>query len=248
MHLKIGRDIKSLKQLFAPLKNTMLHPQWLSYRGKGVLVQWLRQIQPSETVLDIGCANRWTESYLPASCHYVGLDYIATATERYNSTVDVYATATSLPLKDCSVDTVIMFDVLEHIASSSMALSEVSRVLRPGGKVLVQIPYLYPIHDAPYDYRRLTSFGLEELARQNHLNIQSMGYRGQPLETAILLTNIALVKTTLELSERHPSIRIIGYLLVGILTTTLNCFGWAASTVLPKDGMMPFSYHYVMLK
>ena len=248
MRLKIGGDIDSLKKLFTPLKNTIFHPQWLSYRGKDVLIRWLRQVQPSETVLDVGCAKRWTEPYLPASCHYVGLDYIVTATERYNSTADVYATATSLPLKDCSVDTVIMFDVLEHITSSSMALSEVSRVLKPGGKVLVQIPYLYPIHDAPYDYRRLTSFGLEELARQNRLNIESVGYRGQPLETAILLTNIALVKSTVNLSEKYPSIRIVGYFLVGILTTMLNCIGWMASTVLPKDGLMPFSYHYAMYK
>lgn len=91
--MKIGGDIDFIKKLFAPLKNTIFHPQWLSYRGKGVLIQWLRQVQPAETVLDVGCAKRWAEAYLPASCHYVGLDYLETATERYNSEADVYATA-----------------------------------------------------------------------------------------------------------------------------------------------------------
>jgi len=240
--------ITKFKRGLKPLEKTIFHPQWLSYREEEVLVDWLRLLKVTGVVLDIGCADRWPEKYLPSESQYIGLDYFETATERYNSDVDIYANAESLPFNNQSVDAIIMFDVLEHISDSEKALQEVYRVLKPEGRVLIQIPFMYPIHDAPYDYRRPTKYGLEMLAERNNIMVERFGSRGKPLETALLLTNIALVKSLLNGMSKSLLLAALFIPVVGITSTILNCMGWLVSKTFANDDLMPFSYHLILKK
>jgi glycosyltransferase involved in cell wall biosynthesis len=68
-----------------------------------------------------------------------------------------------LPHADGHFDTVLMFNVLEHLNSRSKVVAEVRRVLRPGGEFLGVVPFLVAVHPDPSDYVRLTRQGLEEL-------------------------------------------------------------------------------------
>lgn len=60
-----------------------------------------------------------------------------------------------------SYDTILLLDVLEHIAEPAVLLGEVDRLLRPGGKLILTVPFLYPVHAQPYDFHRYTRYGLE---------------------------------------------------------------------------------------
>lgn len=66
---------------------------------------------------------------------------------------DEYADVTSLPYASGSVDGFVAVSVLEHVADTQQAWTEMARVLRPGGRVLVATPFLFPMHDE-VDYRR----------------------------------------------------------------------------------------------
>jgi SAM-dependent methyltransferase len=68
-----------------------------------------------------------------------------------------------LPFAEASFDTVLLADVLEHIALPERLLRELFRVLSPGGKLLITVPFLYQVHEAPHDYFRYTQFALERL-------------------------------------------------------------------------------------
>jgi len=46
-----------------------------------------------------------------------------------------------------------------------------SRVLRPGGKLLLNVPFLYRIHEAPHDYYRYTEFALRRFAEQSGFDL-----------------------------------------------------------------------------
>ena len=70
----------------------------------------------------------------------------------------------SIPLKSREVDCVILSDVLEHIAEPAKVMSEAHRILKPGGTVLLNTPFFYWIHEAPFDFGRYTEFGLKHLA------------------------------------------------------------------------------------
>ena len=73
---------------------------------------------------------------------------------------DLVMSASKLEIKSCSIDTVFLLEVLEHVDQPFVAVQETFRVLKPGGKLIFSSPFLFPIHDAPGDYWRFTKFGL----------------------------------------------------------------------------------------
>ncbi len=70
-----------------------------------------------------------------------------------------------LPFRAGSFDAAVASQVLEHLHSPAVALSELTRVLRTDGMMLVALPFLYPLHQTPHDYQRLTRWGLNGARR-----------------------------------------------------------------------------------
>lgn len=70
-----------------------------------------------------------------------------------------------LELMDASVGTALVIDVLEHVEFVRRAVSEVLRVLKPGGVLIVTSTLRFPIHEYPHDYWRFTPDGLRSLLR-----------------------------------------------------------------------------------
>lgn len=69
---------------------------------------------------------------------------------------DVQAAAEALPFKDGIFDCVICSELLEHVPHPPDVISEVHRVLREGGVLLICVPFLNRIHADPHDYGRYT--------------------------------------------------------------------------------------------
>jgi SAM-dependent methyltransferase len=67
-----------------------------------------------------------------------------------------------LPVENESYDHVLLVNVLEHIFNYKQLLAESLRVVRPGGKVVVIVPFLFPIHPSPADYFRFTGETLKK--------------------------------------------------------------------------------------
>lgn len=83
-----------------------------------------------------------------------------------------------LPFADDSVDTVFCCSVLEHVEDPRRALSECARVLKPGGRIILSVPFLYYLHGAPQDFFRFTLFGVDLLARQTGLRVIEISASG----------------------------------------------------------------------
>lgn len=76
---------------------------------------------------------------------------------------DVIGDAHNLPFKDGEVEAILSTDVCEHLEDPIKAVSEMYRVLKPGGKVIFTTRFIFPIHDAPNDFWRFTKYGLRKL-------------------------------------------------------------------------------------
>jgi SAM-dependent methyltransferase len=72
-------------------------------------------------------------------------------------------------------------DVLEHISKPDQLWSEMRRVLRPGGRIVLGVPFFYWIHEAPHDFFRYTEFKLQAFAADHDLQVLDLRpYGGWP--------------------------------------------------------------------
>ena len=77
--------------------------------------------------------------------------------------VDVLAVNQALPFADASFDVVLSLDVLEHVTDPFASARELARVLKPGGLLYVDLPFLQVEHGYPHHYFNATRMGLRQL-------------------------------------------------------------------------------------
>ncbi|MBF0438734.1 MAG: class I SAM-dependent methyltransferase [Magnetococcales bacterium] len=218
------------------LRATFFHPAWLTNGVKRAPIPWLR-CQVRGRVLDIGAADGLWRRYLSRDVSYLTLDYYQTAHDWYGTRPDVYGTAEQLPFSLEQFDWVLLLNVMEHLPHPQSCVCEILRVLKPGGRLLLQIPFLYPLHDVPLDFQRFTPYGLEVLAQENGFVVESTQTLGHSVETAGLLLNIALSRCFLDLGiRRHPLFLLVP--LVPVVVVMINLAVWCAAKILPSHPMI----------
>ena len=238
-------NLKSVKKRFGFLAGTPLHPQWLAGSGRKNLIARLNAVGLGEIVLDIGCYDKWPKTHLNSNSKYIGLDYLKTAQDWYGTRPDVYADGSILPVRDEAIDIVLLFDVCEHVAQTDRLFREISRILKPGGRLLMQIPFLYPLHDEPRDYIRLTRHGLAKLARDYKMDIEVLTAIGHPCETAALLSNLAISKIILNWLSNRSMLGIFAIFLPFIILKN-NLLARSIGRLSRCDEFMPFAYQAVL--
>jgi len=132
------------------------------------------KLHASGLILDLGCGK--------VPLWHVYRDYIkmsVCADRNANPHLDlVLDLKNNLPFRGQMFDSIIMSDVLEHIPSPDNIWGELYRVLKPGGKLILNTPFYYWIHEAPHDYFRYTEFALRRFAEENGfrvINIMPIG-------------------------------------------------------------------------
>jgi SAM-dependent methyltransferase len=106
-------------------------------------------------LLDFGCGH---SPYLPLfpDCEYHGIDIDLVSETEYLRKFD----GIKIPHENAIFDAVLCTEVLEHVPDENKMLVEISRVLKPGGMLVLTTPFFWEEHGHPYDYRRLTTHGL----------------------------------------------------------------------------------------
>ena len=102
-----------------------------------------------------------------------------------------------LPFESGRFDTIILSDVLEHMPDPELVWREMTRVLAPMGKVIMNVPFYYSVHAHPHDYYRYTNFALERFVRINGLELVLIAPVGGIVEIMADLLAKALSKLPL---------------------------------------------------
>ena len=133
--------------------------------------------------------------------------------------VDVIADAHRLPFAEASLSGVLCEVVLEHVAEPQRVIAETWRVLRPGGRCFFIVPFLFPFHGQPNDYKRWSREGLRtDFAAFDQLEI---GIHGGPCSAMVhLLSEWLYVLTGLTFPRAYVPIK-------GLATTLLMPFKFA---------------------
>jgi SAM-dependent methyltransferase len=125
-------------------------------------------------LLDIGCGKApLYELYRPLVSEVVCVDWCNSPHE--NRYVDVFQDLNDpLEVSSESFETVILSDVLEHIRNPAALLCEIRRVMTPDAVLILNVPFLYSLHEEPYDFYRYTRYGLEYLTEVAGLRIVAL--------------------------------------------------------------------------
>ena len=169
-------------------KHTPLNPYWTE-------LYWLQRsmsmlaAHAAGRLLDVGVGERpHGQVFERRITRYIGLEYppmadnlspgIWTMLERVRGIIDVWGDGGALPFRDQSFDTLLSLEVLEHVPEPDKLVREFVRVLRPGGKLLVTVPFAAPLHQLPFDFQRFTEPGIRALLERHGLVIEVLEPRG----------------------------------------------------------------------
>jgi SAM-dependent methyltransferase len=120
-----------------------------------------QQLEPGSRVLDAGAGDApYRELF--EHCDYRTTDW-AQSVHPGAQSADVIAPLDALPIPDASFDAVLCTQVLEHVSDPETVLTELRRVLRPGGHLWMTVPLTWPLHEEPFDFFRYTQYGLAAL-------------------------------------------------------------------------------------
>lgn len=114
-----------------------------------------------------------------------------------NAHLDVECDLTQrLPFADGEFDTIILSDVLEHIPEPGQLWREMSRVLSADGRILMNVPFFYWLHEQPHDYYRYTEYALERFADSAGMRITHLTAIGGAPEILadIFAKNVAAIR------------------------------------------------------
>ena len=125
-------------------------------------------------LLDLGCGTvPLFETYRALADEVLCVDWPASLHEKQH--IDVFADLSRpLPLRNSSFDTVLLSDVLEHIPNPEDLLAEIARILRPEGRIVIGVPFLYWLHEVPHDFNRYTRYQLTRMLENEGLDVVAL--------------------------------------------------------------------------
>jgi SAM-dependent methyltransferase len=143
---------------------------WLVHR---IVLDHLSKIIPRYArgrLIDIGCSNKpYKDLTKPVVDEHIGIDHSESLHDlKY---VDIIADAYDTTVPDTSCDTILCTSVLEHLERPQESISEMYRILKPGGYVILSAPMIWHLHEEPRDFFRYTKYGLRYMFEESGFEI-----------------------------------------------------------------------------
>jgi SAM-dependent methyltransferase len=139
-----------------------------------------RFVGTADLALTVGVGITREAEMLAKRTRLVAIDRARIDSRCLGVALPAQADATAIPFGDSVFDAVFLFDVLEHVNEEAKALSEIRRVLRPGGKLLVTVPafmFLYGLQDEVSEHkRRYRRRPLVDLLRRAGFEVEFASY------------------------------------------------------------------------
>ena len=204
----------------------LINPFYFARRG---LVAGLGEFFPElkGELLDVGCGRKPYRAMIPAT-RYVGLE-IDTPRSRETAVADAYYAGRIFPFTDESFDAVFCSQVFEHVFSPAEFLREINRVLRPGGCLLLTVPFVWDEHEQPHDFARYSSFGLRAVLERAGFTVEQQRKSTADARILFQLLNAYIFKITQTRS------RLVFWLAMLGLMAPVNLFGILFGFLLPAN-------------
>lgn len=121
----------------------------------------LALIEPGSRVLNVGSGGEIMRILSEAQTR-IGFSVTSTDIDPLRRP-DVVDDIVHSSFPDDHFDAIVIMEVLEHVVDPVQAGSEIYRLLKPGGRLILSTPFIFPLHDRPYDFYRYTKYGLAHI-------------------------------------------------------------------------------------
>lgn len=158
--------INKWKNQFSRASHHWLHKKARNRSRQGIyefLDPLFESIDPGLNVLQIGSDGEVCEKLIKQS-KIRGFDVI-TMDIVEDKEPDILGDVCKLGLGEEKYDIIVCSEVIEHLHSPHLAVDNMYGALKKGGKLIVTIPFMFPIHADPYDFVRYTKAGLKNLLK-----------------------------------------------------------------------------------
>jgi SAM-dependent methyltransferase len=234
------------EKLFALYSKEMFCPSWLGlfinpfYIIRSGLHRGIRDLAAAchGRLLDFGCGHKPYQSVFNVS-EYIGLDIEKSGHNHRKSNVDVFYDGRHIPFPDDHFDTILASEVFEHVFNFNEIFPELLRVLKPGGRLLITVPFVWEEHEIPYDFARYTSFGLEHLMKTAGLDVLGRRKTTNYIETLAQMLNAYI------LQNLFPKNIVFRLLLTPFVFAPISLIGLAFGRLLPDNQL--FYHNNVLL-
>lgn len=176
-----------LKQRFFPdFFSLIINPFYFSRKNLLKHIRYL-SVELQGKLLDFGCGSKPYKELFSNVTEYIGIDVENDGHDHITEEIDLYYDGETIPFEDEIFNSVLVSEVLEHVPDIDKSLGEIRRVLKKDGKLLVTIPFVCPEHEMPFDFRRYTENGIEDILIKNGFNIVNCNKCGNFVEVLFQL-------------------------------------------------------------
>lgn len=216
------------RSLFQPTFFALLfNPFFIIRRG---LYNAVNELKPnmSGRMLDFGCGSKPYRQLFNVDV-YIGTDIKISGHDHTKEDIDVYYDGRTLPFDDNEFDSVFSSEVFEHVFNLDEILNELRRVLRPGGKMLITLPFVWDEHEIPYDFARYTSFGIVHILQEKGFKVLERRKTTAYVETVFQMWSAYVYQ------HIFPKSKVFRIALTPIFITPIHILGILLGAVLPKN-------------
>ncbi len=229
-----------LQQMFRPgLIAFFLNPFFLGKSAMFINVKKFSRFISGKT-LDVGSGSKPYFGLFQEVTTYVGMDIEQSGHKHDLESIDVFYDGVTFPFEENTFDSLVFFEVLEHVFNPDTFFKQIKKVVKPEGYCLVTIPFVWGEHEQPYDFARYSSFGLKHLFEEHGFEI---------IEHKKYLTDFRLIFLLIN-SYFYTTFKkyLPGYMAWGLILpcSIINNILGLISYILPKNNDLYFGNIYVL--
>jgi SAM-dependent methyltransferase len=172
-------------------------------------------------VLDVGCGAQPYRSLVSPEATYQGIDHAdAQRHFGYSMPDTTYYEGDLWPFADATADVVLSTETLEHVPDPPLYLAQAFRCLRPGGRLILTVPFAARWHFIPHDYWRFTPSGLRRLLAAAGFTEIAIFARGNAVTVAcykVMALLLRLAMPQIESTWKRIALRALGIVMLPFL-------------------------------
>lgn len=194
-------------------------------------------LQQTGKLLDFGCGRKPYRNLFKNVSEYIGVDIEQTGHDHTNSQIDVFYDGKTIPFPNNSFDSIFCSEVFEHLFNIDEILSELNRVLKSNGQMLITVPFCWNEHEVPYDYGRYTSYGIRHLLEKHGFSVMKEHKSGHFTQVISQLSSLYIYES-LKKAIKHKALH---YFLSMIFILPINIIGAVIGFILPRNKSLFFN-------